>query len=145
MNSDRIHPAFHRQTRESNVCFYISGFTLLTVYLYFVFFYLAAFKRHYALRLAIAPEFFYCSYMCLFYVCALGCFNKICMYVCMSLQLAFKHVSSVGYCAVSVYRQAKRSVPFCSLRAYYNCDTSTIRVRFERDTTSYEELCAFEQ
>jgi len=28
-------------------------------------FYLAAFKRHYALRLAIAPEFFY--------VCALGC------------------------------------------------------------------------
>ena len=34
---------------------------------------LAAFKRHYALRLAIAPEFFYCSYMCLFYVCALGC------------------------------------------------------------------------
>jgi len=37
------------------------------------------------------------------------------------------------------------------LWAYYNCDTSTIRVgptirvRFERDTTSYEELCAFEQ
>ena len=37
------------------------------------FFYLAAFKRHYALRLAIASEFFYCSYMCLFYVCAPGC------------------------------------------------------------------------
>ena len=35
---------------------------------------------------------------------------------------------------------------FCvELWAYYNCDTSTIRVRFERDTTSYEELCAFEQ
>ena len=33
----------------------------------------------------------------------------------------------------------------CDLWAYYNCDTSTIRVRFERDTTSYEELCAFEQ
>ena len=31
------------------------------------------------------------------------------------------------------------------LWAYYNCDTSTIGVRFERDTTSYEELCAFEQ
>ena len=49
------------------------------------------------------------------------------------------------------------------LWAYYNCDTSTIRlrfehestttryemrtirVRFERDTTCYEELCAFEQ
>jgi len=31
------------------------------------------------------------------------------------------------------------------LWAYYNCDTSTIRVRFEYDTTSYEELCAFEQ
>ena len=40
-------------------------FTLLTVYLYFVLFYLAAFKRHDALRLAIAPEFFYCSYVCL--------------------------------------------------------------------------------
>jgi len=49
--------------------------------LYWVIFYLAAFKRHYALRLAIAPEFFYCSYMCLFYVCALDCRNKICMYV----------------------------------------------------------------
>jgi len=59
----------------------ISGFTLLTVYLYFVFFYLAAFKRHYALHLAIAPEFFYCSYLCLFYVCSLGCWNKICVYV----------------------------------------------------------------
>jgi len=44
----------------------------------FYFFYLAAFKRHYALRLAIAPEFFYCSYMCLFYVCSLGRWNKIC-------------------------------------------------------------------
>ena len=51
----------------------------------FCIFYLAAFKRHYALRLAIAPEFFYCSYMCLFYVCALGCWNKICMYVCMHM------------------------------------------------------------
>ena len=27
------------------------------------------------------PEFFYCSYVCLFYVCVLGCWNKICMYV----------------------------------------------------------------
>jgi len=32
-----------------------------------------------------------------------------------------------------------------TLWAYYNCDTSTIRLRFEYDTTSYEELCAFEQ
>ena len=86
--------------------------------------------------------------MCVLWVALI---KYVCMYVCMSLRLtatgtlAFKHVSSVGYCAVSVYRQAKRSVPFCSLRAYYNCDTSTIRVRFERDTTSYEELCAFEQ
>jgi len=47
----------------------------------FCIFYMAAFKRHYALRLAIASEFFYCSYMCLFYVCYLGCWNKICMYV----------------------------------------------------------------
>jgi len=39
----------------------------------FSIFYLAAFKSHYALRLAIAPEFFYYSYMCLFYMCALGC------------------------------------------------------------------------
>ena len=37
------------------------------------FFYLAAFKTHYALRLAIASEFFYCSYVYLFYVCAPGC------------------------------------------------------------------------
>jgi len=49
----------------------------------FSIFYLAAFKRHYAIRLVIAPEFFYCYYMCLFYVCALDCLNKICMYVCM--------------------------------------------------------------
>jgi len=47
----------------------------------FIIFYLAAFKRHYTLRLATAPEFFYCFYMCLFYVCALGCWNEICMYV----------------------------------------------------------------
>ena len=54
--------------------------TLLTVgYLYLLFFYLAAFKRHYTLRFAIAPEFFYCFYMCLFYVCAVGCWNKICL------------------------------------------------------------------
>ena len=71
-------------SREYFPSSYISGFTLLTVYLYFVFLYLAAFKRHYALRLAIAPEFFYGSYMCLFYVCSLGCcrWNKICIYVC---------------------------------------------------------------
>jgi len=54
----------------------------------FCVFYLAAFKRHCALCLTIAPDFFYCSYMCLLYVCALGCSNKICMYVCMTL-LAF--------------------------------------------------------
>ena len=68
-------------------CFYISensGFTLLTVYLYFVFFYLAAFKRHYALRLAIAPEFFYCSYiayfMCVLWVAEIK-YVCICMYL----------------------------------------------------------------
>ena len=61
-----------RQDVDALMCsvFYISGFALLTVYLYLVIFYLAAFKRHYALRLAIAPEFFYCSYTCLFYVCS---------------------------------------------------------------------------
>jgi len=48
-----------------------------------LFFHLAAFTRHYALRLATAPEFFYCSYMCLFYVCS-GLLKKyVCMYVCM--------------------------------------------------------------
>ena len=36
-----------------------------------------------ALRLAIAPEFFYCSYARVFYVFTLVCSNKICMYVCM--------------------------------------------------------------
>jgi len=48
----------------------ISGFSLLTVYLYLVIFYLAAFKRHHAFRLAIAPEFFCSSYICLFYACS---------------------------------------------------------------------------
>ena len=42
------------------------------LYLYFAFFTMAAFKRHYALRLAIAPEFFYCSYMCLFLLRPIG-------------------------------------------------------------------------
>ena len=46
-----------------------------------LFFYMAAFKRHYALRLAIAPEFL-CSYMFLFYVCSLGCWNKIWLCIC---------------------------------------------------------------
>ena len=31
------------------------------------------------------------------------------------------------------------------LQLRYEHDSSTIRVRLERDTTSYEELCAFEQ
>jgi len=31
------------------------------------------------------------------------------------------------------------------LQLRYEHDSSTIRVRFECDTTSYEELCAFEQ
>jgi len=42
----------------------------------FSIFYLAAFKRHYALRLAIAPEFFYCSYnvliSCVLWVAGVG-------------------------------------------------------------------------
>ena len=37
-------------------CFYISGFTLLTIFVFSIF-YLAAFTRHFALRLAITPEF----------------------------------------------------------------------------------------
>jgi len=56
------------------------------------------------------------------------------MYVCMSLLLAFKHVSSVGYSAVSVYRQAKRSVQFCSLRPI----TIAIRARFEYDSSAIQ-------
>ena len=51
--------------------------------LYICIFYLAAFKRHYALHLAIAPEFCYCSYrgpMCLFYVCS-GLLEEN-MYIC---------------------------------------------------------------
>jgi len=49
----------------------------------FCIFYPAAFKRHYALRLSIAPEFFYCSYMCLFYVCVLWVaeIKYVCMYI----------------------------------------------------------------
>jgi len=31
------------------------------------------------------------------------------------------------------------------LQLRYEHDSSTIRARFEHDTTSYEELCAFEQ
>jgi len=31
------------------------------------------------------------------------------------------------------------------LQLRYEHDSSAIRVRFERDTTAYEELCAFEQ
>jgi len=54
------------------------------LYICICIFYLAAFKRHYALRLAIAPEFFYCSYMSLFYVCSglLKCnmYVGLCMY-----------------------------------------------------------------
>ena len=40
-------------------------------------------------------------------------------------------------------RDAKRLMGLLQLR--YEHDSSTIRLRFERDTTSYEELCAFEQ
>jgi len=32
-----------------------------------------------------------------------------------------------------------------AIRARFEYDSTTIRLRFERDTTSYEELCAFEQ
>ena len=39
-----------------------------------------------------------------------------------------------------------RSYPVMGLlQLRYEHDSSTIRLRFERDTTSYEELCAFEQ
>jgi len=46
----------------------------------FSIFYLAAFKRHYAL--AIAPELFYCSYMCSF-MCMLWVAEIKYVYVCM--------------------------------------------------------------
>ena len=32
-----------------------------------------------------------------------------------------------------------------AIRARFEYDSTTIRLRFQRDTTSYEELCAFEQ
>jgi len=32
-----------------------------------------------------------------------------------------------------------------AIGARFEYDSSTIRARFEHDTTSYEELCAFEQ
>jgi len=70
-------------------CFYISGFTLLSVYLYLVFFYLAAYKRHYAFRLTIALEFFYCSYMCLFYVLWVAEIKYVYMYVSKSNKMAY--------------------------------------------------------
>ena len=43
------------------------------------------------------------------------------------------------------FKSQSRRCRVTVLWAYYNCDTSTIRLRFEYDTTSYEELCAFEQ
>jgi len=42
-----------------------------------------------------------------------------------------------------VYKKNPRFMGLLQLR--YEHDSSTIRLRFERDTTSYEELCAFEQ
>jgi len=42
-----------------------------------------------------------------------------------------------------VVADAPRVMGLLQLR--YEHDSSTIRLRFERDTTSYEELCAFEQ
>ena len=62
---------------------YIWMYITNCIFVFSEFFYLAAFKRHYALRLAIAPEFFYCSYMCLFYVCS-GLLKKMCRYICKS-------------------------------------------------------------
>ena len=41
------------------ICVYITD----CVFVFCVFFYMAAFKRHYALRLAIAPEFIYCLHV----------------------------------------------------------------------------------
>ena len=67
---DGTQPSLEENRRPCTCSVVISGSTLLTVYLFVVFFYLAAFKRHYALRLAIAPEFFNCTYMCLFYICS---------------------------------------------------------------------------
>ena len=48
----------------------------------FSIFYLAAFKKHYALRLAIAPEFFYC-FICAYFICALWVaeIKYVCMYM----------------------------------------------------------------
>ena len=52
-------------------------------------------------------------------------------------------VSSV----IKVRRRHRRFACFVMglLQLRYEHDSSTIRLRFERDTTSYEELCAFEQ
>ena len=44
---------------------------------------------------------------------------------------------------MTVREQGARFMGLLQLR--YEHDSSTIRLRFERDTTSYEELCAFEQ
>ena len=63
-------PPFNCHFIFYRIVFCIIGFTLLTVYLYLVF-YLAAFKRHYALRLAVAPEFFIVL-ICAYFMCALG-------------------------------------------------------------------------
>jgi len=43
------------------------------------------------------------------------------------------------------YRVQFMSMLMGLLQLRYEHDSSTIRLRFERDTTSYEELCAFEQ
>ena len=67
-----------------------------------------------------------------------------------------RHTTAIQVCSSNSVRPSVRHTQLNStenygrrcltpLGAYYNCDTSTIRVRFERDTTSYEELCAFEQ
>ena len=55
----------------------------------FSIFYLAAYKRHYAFRLTIALEFFYCSYMCLFYVLWVAEIKYVYMYASKSNKMAY--------------------------------------------------------
>jgi len=65
-------PPYPTECRCSYVfCFvYIWIFITNCIFVFSNFFYLAAFKRHHAFRLGIAPEFFCSSYICLFYACS---------------------------------------------------------------------------
>ena len=57
---------------------------MVTEYLYLVIFYLAAFKRHYALHLAIAPEFFKIVFICAYFMYVLWVAEIQYVYVCIA-------------------------------------------------------------